>query len=60
MFSMEEFFMWFLEGDREAVRKRQMDSLSVTAANLDGTCGKKVHEYMIGILQKEQQNEESR
>ena len=60
LFSMEEFFMWFLEGDREAVRKRQMDSLSVTAANLDGTCGKKVHEYMIGILQKEQQNEESR
>ena len=41
------------EGKLKAVRSRQMKELETMAANLDGTCGKKVHAHMMRILQGE-------
>ena len=41
------------EGKLQAVRSRQMKELETMAANLDGTCGKKVHAHMMRILQGE-------
>lgn len=53
IFSLEGFMDTLAEGKLREVRTRQMKELETMAANLDGTCGKKVHAHMMGILQEE-------
>ena len=38
------------EGKLKEARTRQMKELETMAANPDGTCGKRVHAHMMGIL----------
>ena len=51
-FPMEDFLENFGGGKYSNLRQRQLDSLSDLAVNLDGTCGQKVHDFMIGALEK--------
>ncbi len=51
MFSFEGFVADLINNRLEEVRGRQMEELSTLAANLDGTCGVKVHEYMMNVLE---------
>ncbi|MBR5598247.1 MAG: hypothetical protein IKW30_12720 [Lachnospiraceae bacterium] len=53
VFSMEGFMDDFVSGRLEHVRERQLTELSDIAVNLDGTCGQKVHEFMMNVLKKE-------
>ena len=53
IFSLGGFMDALAEGKLQAVRSRQMKELETMAANLDGTCGKKVHVHMMRILQGE-------
>lgn len=53
IFSFQGFIKDLAEGNLEKVRERQLQELSSFAANLDGTCGIKVHEYMMKVLEKE-------
>lgn len=53
VFSLEGFMDDFVSGRLEGVRTRQLEVLSDVAVNLDGTCGKKVHEFMMGVLNSE-------
>lgn len=53
IFSLGGFMDALAEGKLQAVRSRQMKELETMAANLDGTCGKKVHAHMMRILQGE-------
>ena len=39
-----------LYGELESVKARQLKELSSFAANLDGTCGEKVHAFMMNAL----------
>lgn len=50
MFSLEEFMDDFTEGRLEDVRCKQLEVLSDFANNLDGSCGEKVHAYMMRVL----------
>lgn len=51
LFSFEDFMEEFTEDRLEEVRVRQLEELSGFAANLDGSCGEKVHEFMMKVLQ---------
>lgn len=53
LFSLEDFIKDLVEGNLDKVRERQMEELSDFAANMDGTCGEKVHEFMMSVLEKE-------
>lgn len=50
VFSLEDFINDFKSGNLEEVREKQLKELDGFAANLDGTCGQKVHEFMMSIL----------
>lgn len=49
-FSVEQFVEALEKGNLEEVKKRQFHKLEGMAENLDGTCGEKVHEYMMKVL----------
>ncbi len=49
-FSLEEFIDDVAENRLSVVREKQIQELSALAANLDGTCGMKVHEYLMQDL----------
>ena len=51
IFSFEGFIDDLINDRLKDVRKRQLEELSTLAANLDGTCGIKVHEYMMNVLE---------
>lgn len=53
IFTIQGFIDELVEGRLEGVRERQLKALETLAANLDGTCGKKVHEYMMNVLEGE-------
>lgn len=55
LFSFKEFLHKLAGGELETIKDRQMKSLSAMAANLDGTCGQKVHDYMMDVLGQELQ-----
>ena len=50
LFSLEGFIDDLVNDRLEEVKKRQKEELSVVAANLDGTCGEKVYEFMMRVL----------
>ena len=50
LFSMEDFMEDFILGRLEEVRDKQLKELSEFAVNLDGSCGEKVHQFMMGVL----------
>ena len=52
LFTLEGFVDDLLSGRLEAVKSRQLEELSDFAANLDGTCGEKVHEFVMKILEE--------
>lgn len=52
IFPMENFVEELLSGRLEAVKARQLEELSDFAANLDGTCGEKVHEFVMKMLEE--------
>ncbi|GLB24125.1 hypothetical protein LXJ15735_03660 [Lacrimispora xylanolytica] len=51
IFSFEGFIDDLVNDRLTGVRERQLKELSTLAANLDGTCGIKVHEYMMNVLE---------
>lgn len=51
IFSFEGFLDDLVHDRLKDVRTRQLKELSTLAANLDGTCGIKVHEYMMNVLE---------
>ena len=51
IFSFEGFIDDLVHDRLTDVRERQLKELSTLAANLDGTCGIKVHEYMMNVLE---------
>lgn len=51
IFSFEGFVDDLIHDRLAGVRERQLKELSTLAANLDGTCGIKVHEYMMNVLE---------
>lgn len=53
-FFMEDFMNDLVLGQLEQVRERQLSELSEVAANLDGSCGKKVHQFMMDVLKTEE------
>ena len=56
LFSLEDFIEDFVSGKLESVREKQMEELKDFAANMDGTCGEKVHQFMMSVLEKEEKN----
>ncbi len=54
VFSFEGFVKDLISNRLEEVRGRQLEELSTLAANLDGTCGIKVHEYMMNVLENKE------
>lgn len=52
IFSFESFLDDLVHDRLEDVRMRQLEELSTLAANLDGTCGNKIHNYMINVLEE--------
>lgn len=53
LFSLEDFMHDLVEDRLEDVKIRQKKELSNLAANLDGTCGQHVYEYMMQVLREE-------
>lgn len=53
LFPMEGFMKELVSGHLEDVHERQLQELSDFAAHLDGSCGQKVHEFMMNELRKE-------
>lgn len=53
LFPLENFLDVFAEDGYRKVKKKQLDALSTLAANLDGTCGKKTHEYLKKAVENE-------
>lgn len=49
-FSLDSFVDDLVSGRLEDIKERQMSELSVMGANLDGSCGRKVHEFVMGKL----------
>mgnify|MGYP000060831460 CR=1 FL=1 len=47
IFSPKGLMNTLTEGKLKEARTRQMKELETMAANLDGTCGKKVHAHMM-------------
>lgn len=54
IFSFDGFADDLLHDRLKDVRVRQLEELSTLAANLDGTCGIKVHEYMMNVLESKE------
>ena len=54
IFSFDGFVDELLHDRLKDVRVRQLEELSTLAANLDGTCGIKVHEYMMTVLESKE------
>lgn len=54
IFSFEGFLEDLVHERLNDVRVRQLEELSTLAANLDGTCGEKVHEYMMAVLDNQE------
>lgn len=54
LFSLEKFVDDLVNDKLENVKKRQMEELACMAENLDGSCGEKVHKYMMEMLEKEE------
>ncbi len=52
LFPLENFLKHFAEGGFASIHDRQIEALSTLAANLDGTCGEKTHEYMMKLLEE--------
>ncbi|MCR5625792.1 MAG: hypothetical protein K6F99_00600, partial [Lachnospiraceae bacterium] len=50
VFPLENFLEVFAEDGYASVKERQMEAVKDIAANLDGTCGEKVHEYIMNEL----------
>ena len=50
LFSVKDFVEELLRGELEEVAVRQKAELASFAANLDGTCGEKVHAFVRSIL----------
>lgn len=50
LFPISGFMNELLYGELESVKARQLKELSSFAANLDGTCGEKVHAFMMNAL----------
>ncbi len=53
VFSLEGFIDDLVNNRLEDVKKRQKEELVHMGANLDGSCGEKVHEYMMTVLDAE-------
>lgn len=53
LFPLEQFLRRFAEDGYAGIRDAQMTALSSLAANLDGTCGEHVHQYMKHVLEQE-------
>ncbi|WP_349946619.1 hypothetical protein ABFV83_20580 [Lacrimispora sp. BS-2] len=54
IFSFEGFLEDLVHDRLKDVRVRQLEELSTLAANLDGSCGVKVHEYMMDVLENKE------
>lgn len=54
LFTLESFLEQFGKDGYAGIKERQLKALSTLAANLDGTCGEKVHEYMMQCLTQEE------
>ncbi|MCI7791070.1 MAG: hypothetical protein MR531_09910 [Lachnospiraceae bacterium] len=52
LFSFEGFMDDLVHGRLEDVKERQKKELASMAANLDGTCGEKVYEFLMGVLEE--------
>lgn len=52
IFSAEDFISDLCNGNLEKVKRRQLQELESFAANLDGTCGEKVHNYLMETLKQ--------
>lgn len=53
IFSLEGFMDDLVHDRLKDVRVRQLEELSTLAANLDGSCGQKVHDFMLDVLERE-------
>ena len=53
LFPLENFIETFARGGYESVKERQLEALSSLAANLDGTCGVKTHEFLKQVIGEE-------
>ncbi|MEG2700348.1 MAG: hypothetical protein RR995_04075, partial [Hungatella sp.] len=53
-FSFREFLEDLVKGRLDGIRGRQRKEFEQVMANPDGTCGEKVHEFMMGVLEGEQ------
>lgn len=53
IFSPKGLMNTLTEGKLKEARTRQMKELETMAANPDGTCGKRAHAHMMGILKGE-------
>lgn len=53
IFSLEDYLNDFTDELMVSVRERQMKANQNMAANLDGSCGEKIHSFMINMLKKE-------
>lgn len=51
IFSFEAFVDDLIYDRLKTVKERQMKELSMLSENLDGTCGTKVHEFMMNVLE---------
>ena len=54
-FSFEGFLDDLVNDRLDAVVSRQKEAMQTMAVNLDGTCGEKVHEFMMQVLAKKVQ-----
>lgn len=53
MYSLSFFLNHFASTGWEEIRERQIDALASFAANLDGSCGEKVHEAVVRKIKKD-------
>lgn len=52
-FSIDDFINSFHSTSKKDIYKRQRNAISNLAVNLDGTCGEKVHKFMMENLQRD-------
>ena len=53
LFPLEHFLDVFARDGYKNVRERQLKELETLAANLDGTCGIKTHEFLKRVIEEE-------
>lgn len=53
LFSLRQFFEELANGNLQQIKKRQLESVSAMAVNLNGSCGEKIHEYVMSVLMTE-------